>query len=150
MKKSLVLLLVLAATPLMSVPLAAQDNSALRSDLTGVYTVAQAERGHQIYLNRCQRCHSVATGGGGGGGGAPAFGGGTFTADFEGDTLFAIENRINTSMPADEPGSTNRVQATDLVAFILSMTRVPAGRTELPPDGNFLRLIRFEPPKQPN
>jgi len=26
---------------------------------------------------------------------------------------------------------------------------VPAGRTELPPDGNFLRLIRFEPPKQP-
>jgi mono/diheme cytochrome c family protein len=147
MKKSFVLLLVLAAAPLVSFPLAAQDNSALRSDLTGVYTVAQAERGHQIYLSRCQRCHSVATNGGGGGGGAPAFGGATFTADFEGDTLFAIENRINTSMPADEPGSTNRVQATDLVAFILSMTRVPPGRVELPPDGNFLRLIRFDKPK---
>ena len=139
----------LAASALLFVasPLAAQDNAALRSDLTGVYTTAQAERGHQIYLNRCQRCHSLATGGGGGGGGAPAFGGATFTADFDGDTLFAIENRINTSMPEDEPGSTNRVQATNLVAFILSVTHVPPGRTELPPDGNFLRLIRFDSPR---
>ena len=148
MKKAFVLLLAFAAAPLVSPPLAAQDNSALRSDLTGVYTAAQAERGHQIYLNRCARCHQLATGGGGGGGGgAPAFGGPTFTADFQGDTLFAIENRINTSMPRDQPGSTNRVDATDLTAFILSVTHVPPGRTELPPDGNFLRLIRFDKPK---
>jgi len=144
MKRALAALaLLLAATPLQ-----AQDNSNLRSDLTGVYTAAQAERGHQLYINRCARCHGLgSTGGGGGGGGAPAFGGENFTADFEGYTLFDIENRINTSMPRDQPGSTTRVQATDLTAFILSVTHVPPGRTELPPDGNFLRLIRFDKPK---
>jgi mono/diheme cytochrome c family protein len=143
MKRALAALALLLAVT----PLAAQDNSNLRSDLTGVYTQAQAERGHQLYLNRCARCHGLGSTGGGGGGGAPAFGGENFTADFDGETLFDIENRINTSMPRDQPGSTSRVQATDLVAFILSVTHVPPGRVELPPDGNFLRLIRFDKPK---
>ena len=145
MKKSLVLLVL--AAPLIAFRVSAQpaDNRNLRSDLTGVYTAAQAERGQQIYLNRCARCHAL--GNSGGGGGAPGFGSENFTADFEGDTLFAIENRINTSMPRDQPGTTNRVQATDLVAFILSVTHVPPGRTELPADGNVLRLIRFDRPK---
>jgi len=147
MKKSFVLLLALATISLVSFPLAAQDNANLRSDLTGVYTTAQAERGHQLYLARCQRCHELGSTGGGGGGGAPAFGSQTFTDDFAGDTLFAIENRINTSMPRDQPGSTTRAQATDLTAFILSVTHVPAGPMELPADGNFLRLIRFDKPK---
>jgi mono/diheme cytochrome c family protein len=147
MKRALAALTFLLG-PLISYPVAAQDNANLRSDLSGVYTVAQAERGHQLYLNRCARCHGLGSGGsGGGGGGAPAFGGENFTADFDGYTLFDIENRINTSMPRDQPGSTNRVQATDLVAFILSVTHVPPGRVELPPDGNFLRLIRFDKPK---
>ena len=96
------------------------------------------------HLNRCQRCHGV---GFGGGSGAPSFGGPTFDGDFEGYTLFDLENRIHTSMPRDQPGTTSRVQATDLVAFILSQMKAPPGRSELPADEPFLRLIRIEAPK---
>ena len=72
MKKMLtVLAFLLPATPL-----AAQDNAALRSDLTGVYTTAQADRGHQLYAFRCARCHDT------GFSGAPRMGDGRFINDF--------------------------------------------------------------------
>ncbi len=131
-------------------PLAAQpsmDTRGLRSSLSGVYTAAQAERGHQIYLNRCQGCHRLGSGGSGGGGGAPAFGGTTFDGDFEGYTLFDLENRIHTSMPLGQPGSTSQVDATDLAAFILSQMQAPPGAEELPPNNSALRLIRIDVPK---
>ena len=139
-----VLLAAVAPALIFQVEAQPADTHGLRSSLSGVYTAAQAERGHQLYLNRCQRCHSV--GFAGGGGGAPAFGGPTFNGDFEGFTLFDLENRIHTSMPRDQPGTTTRPQATDLVAFILSQMHAPPGRAELPADEPFLRLIRIETP----
>jgi mono/diheme cytochrome c family protein len=136
--RKLLLLLLLAATPL-----AAQPNTqGLRSSLSGVYTNAQAERGHQLYLNRCSRCHALLYGGGGGG--APAFGGENFNGDFDGFTLFDLENRIHTSMPRDQPGSTSRREATDLTAFILSEMKAPPGPSELPADDKALELIRID------
>jgi mono/diheme cytochrome c family protein len=142
MKKSFVLAF-LSLTPHFVLPLAAQpgDTRGLRSSLSGVYTAVQAERGHQLYLARCQRCHGV---GFGGGTGAPSFGGPTFDGDFEGYTLFDIENRIHTSMPRDQPGTTTRPQATDLVAFILSQMHAPPGQMELPANEPYLRLIRVD------
>ena len=138
----------IAALLLFTTPLAAQtfgaqpDTRGMRSSLAGVYTMAQAERGHKIYLERCQRCHALQFGSGGGG--APAFGGPTFNGDFENYTLFDLENRIHTSMPRDQPGSTGKPEATDLTAFILSQMHAPAGPRELPADDAMLRLIRID------
>jgi len=133
-------LFLVAATSLSAQP----DTRGMRSSLSGVYTAAQAERGHRIYLDRCQRCHALQFGGGSG---APAFGGPTFNGDFENWTLFDLENRIHTSMPRDQPGTTDRMAATDLTAFILSQMHAPAGGRELPPDESVLHLIRIDLPK---
>ena len=132
-----------ATMPVLAQP---SDTRGMRSSLSGVYTVAQAERGHRIYLDRCNRCHALQFGSGGGGG-APAFGGPTFNGDFENYTLYDLENRIHTSMPRDQPGTTDRVAATDLTAFILSQMHAPAGGRELPADESVLHLIRIDLPK---
>ena len=134
-------LLLLAATPALAQP----DNRSMRSSLAGVYTTTQAERGHKLYLDRCNRCHGLQFGGGSG---APSFGGPTFNGDFENYTLFDLENRIHTSMPRDQPGTTSKVEATDLTAFILSQMHAPAGPRELPADETVLRLIRIDLPQQ--
>jgi cytochrome c len=138
MKKMLtVLAFLLPATPL-----AAQDNAALRSDLTGVYTTAQADRGHQLYAFRCARCHDT------GFNGAPRLGDGRFINDFLGHTVFDLADLIHTSMPVDQPGTTPRPEAADLTAYILSVMQTPPGDTELPADDSILQSIRIDQPKQ--
>ncbi len=136
----LLTMFIFATTPLAAQP----DNRGMRSSLAGVYTTAQSERGHKLYLERCNRCHGLQFGGGNG---APSFGGPTFNGDFENYTLFDLENRIHTSMPRDQPGTTSKVEATDLTAFILSQMHAPAGPRELPAYETVLRLIRIDLPQ---
>jgi mono/diheme cytochrome c family protein len=137
MKKLLAaLVLLLTATPV-----AAQDNAALRSDLSGVYTQTQADRGHQLYAFRCARCHDT------GFSGAPRLGDGRFISDFLGHTVFELTDLIHTSMPVDQPGTTPRPEAADLTAYILSVMHVPPGDSELPADDSVLQTIRIDVPK---
>jgi cytochrome c len=138
MKKPLVALtaFLLAATPLQ-----AQDNASLRSDLTGVYTQAQAERGHQLYAFRCARCHDF------GFSDAPALDSARVSSDFQGRILFELVDLIHASMPLDQPGTTPHPEATVLAAFILSGMHVPTGETELPDDDSVLRTIRIDAPR---
>jgi cytochrome c len=137
MKRALTILVVLLA----ATPLRAQDNASLRSDLSGVYTTAQAERGHQLYAFRCARCHDT------GFSGAPRLGDGRFINDFLGHTVFDLADLIHTSMPVDQPGTTPRSEAADLTAYILSVIHVPPGSTELPADDSVLQAIRIDVPK---
>jgi hypothetical protein len=44
-------------------------------------------------------------------------------------------------MPQDKPGSLGRQQAADLVAYMLSVNKAPAGQTELPGDADLLKAI---------
>jgi mono/diheme cytochrome c family protein len=136
------LAILLAATPLMTFPLAAQDNAGLRSALTGVYTVAQADQGHQLYAFRCARCHDT------GFLGAPRWDAARLGADFQGHTLFDLADMIHTSMPVDEPGTTSRADAAALTAYILSLLEVPPGDSELPADDSVLQQIRIDLPKK--
>ena len=122
-------------------PLQAQDNANLRSDLTGIYTPAQADRGHQLYAFRCARCHDT------GFSGAPRLGDGRFINDFLGHSVFELANLIHTSMPDDQPGTTPRPEAADLTAYILSVMHVPPGDAELPADDSFLQTIRIDVPR---
>jgi mono/diheme cytochrome c family protein len=137
MKKLLAALILL----LTAAPVAAQDNAALRSDLSGVYTQTQADRGHQLYAFRCARCHDT------GFSGAPRLGDGRFISDFLGHTVFELTDLIHTSMPVDQPGTTPRPEAADLTAYILSVMHVPPGDSELPADDSVLQTIRIDVPK---
>jgi mono/diheme cytochrome c family protein len=130
MKKAAVLLVLLAT------PLSAEE--AMRSTRSGVYTAAQADRGHQLYAFRCARCHES------GFDGAPRLGDGRFINDFLGKTLFDLTDLIHTSMPVDKPGTTSKAEAADLAAYILSVMQAPAGQNELPPDDSVLQQIRMD------
>jgi hypothetical protein len=47
-------------------------------------------------------------------------------------------------MPQNAPGKLNRQQNADILAFVLSASKFPAGKTELSRQTEFLKEIRFE------
>jgi mono/diheme cytochrome c family protein len=136
MKNRVLVLLLFAALPLAPVCGAAQE---MRSSNSGVYTQGQADRGHQLYVFRCARCHDV------GFSDAPAFSSARFTGDFTGKTLFDMADLIRNSMPLDKPGTTTKADAADLTAYILSVMEAPPGADELPAEDAVLRQIRIDP-----
>jgi S-disulfanyl-L-cysteine oxidoreductase SoxD len=110
----------------------------------GVYADRQATRGEAMYKKACASCHREMLEGNGT---APALAGDDFAADWKGKTLAALLNKIEDTMPADSPGSLSPEQAADLIAYILKFNKLPAGKSELPSEGNSLKQIRFEMPE---
>jgi hypothetical protein len=70
--------------------------------------------------------------------------GGEFFSNWDGLTVGDLFERIRTSMPADRPGRLTRDQDADILAFMLSVSRFPAGKTELARRTEDLKQIRFE------
>ena len=107
----------------------------------GVYTQAQAERGRAVYSDQCASCHgSELTGGEM----APPLSGGEFMAGWDGLTVGDLFERIRISMPQNSPGSLSGQQNADVLAFMFSVNKFPAGETELPKEGGILKTIKFE------
>lgn len=135
----------LAAAAVALVPAAARAQTASRTTSrtvwSGVYTAAQAERGAQIYLGSCARCHGTNLEGEEI---VPPLTGGRFTASWNGLTLGDLFERIRTTMPYDDPGALDRRESADVIAFILRTARFPAGQRELASRGEALKLILFE------
>lgn len=93
----------------------------------GVYTNNQAQRGSSIYTEQCVECHGAALQGVEM---APALTGLAFNSNWNGQTLGAMRERMNT-MPPTSPGRLSSSQTLDLIAYILSAGNFPAGNTEL-------------------
>ncbi len=136
--------MILKILVLASVAIVISAQSAERSVWDGVYTVEQAKRGETFYANNCASCHGSALGGGES---APALTGGEFFANWNGLTLGDLFDRIRVSMPADRPGKLSREQNADVLAFMLSVSQFPAGKTELEHQSEILKQIRFESEK---
>src|SRR5262245_58820753 len=79
-----------------------------------VYTAAQASRGELLYAQHCASCHGPDLGGGEM---APGLIGGDFNSNWNGLSLGELFERIRTSMPQNNPGSLNRQQNADILAF---------------------------------
>jgi mono/diheme cytochrome c family protein len=107
---------------------------------SGVYTEAQAKRGEAIYGDRCASCHAPDLSGIDQ---APALTGGDFTAEWNDQSVNDLFERVRISMPADKPGSLERQQVADVLAFILQKNDLPPGQTELPTTAETLKEIRF-------
>lgn len=96
----------------------------------GVYTDAQAERGHTLYTQSCARCHG------------PELWGtyeipplvGRFMPYWSGSKLDALFDYVSTAMPLDHPGALGPSANADIVAFILKSNDIPSGSTELSAD----------------
>lgn len=124
--------------------LRAQAPEETRTIWDGVYTNEQAKRGEAIYRRECGACHGdVLTGGES----APPLTGGGFQANWNGLTLGDLFDRIRKTMPLTAPGRLTRQQGADVLAFMLSINKFPAGKTELYRQTEMLREIRFETKK---
>lgn len=120
-----------AAAPL---PLAAQaPPDSVRSARDGTYTEAQAVRGREIYAMSCASCHTAAS-----------HTGPVFAARWDGQPLWELFRYVSTSMPKNEPGSLTQREYARVVAYLLKMNDLPAGKEELLADSTALKRIRID------
>jgi len=110
----------------------------------GVYTPAQSNRGKALYSAQCASCHGAALEGSGQ---APPLTGADFTGDWNGQSADDLFEKIQSTMPADKPGTLSRQQTADILAFTLASNNFPAGQKDLPSDATTLAKIRFEAAK---
>lgn len=111
----------------------------------GVYTEDQAKRGESLYHLRCASCHGDKLTGGES---APPLAGSQFLSNWNGLTLDVLFERIRTTMPSDNPAKVARPAKTDILAYILSMNRFPAGKVELQQRSELMKDILIEANKQ--
>jgi cytochrome c len=107
----------------------------------GVYSEDQAKRGNTLYSKECASCHGTELTGGES---APPLAGDAFLSNWNGTTVGDLFERIRKSMPQDDPGRLSRQQDADILAFLLSANKFPAGKTDLDRETEVLKLIRFE------
>jgi len=141
---STILVVAAIATSLCLLRAQAPAPSDSRSVWDGVYTEEQAKRGESIYHKECAACHGdMLTGGES----APPLTGGAFLANWNGLTVGDLFDRIRKTMPQSAPGRLTRQQDSDILAFMLSVNKFPAGKTELYRQSEMLKEIRFEAAK---
>ena len=101
-----------------------------------VYTMAQAERGEGIYLERCGVCH------------IPAFFTGLgFRSAWAGNTVGELYRFIAATMPQDTPGTMLPDEYADVLAYIFQVMGMPAGTEPLPADFRELNTHRIALPR---
>jgi mono/diheme cytochrome c family protein len=110
--------------------------------LDGVYTAAQAERGHAAYETSCVGCHEGSDADG------PELIGKAFLDRWREDKLESLFTFIKTTMPGNMPGSLDERVYADIIAFILQANGLPAGKRELSPDmAGSIQLVGAEGPR---
>src|SRR5689334_17139743 len=102
----------------------ALDADATRSVWDGVYTAGQARRGQALFAGRCAACHGLDLAGSAD---APALTGPAFWTSWNGLAADLLFQRIQDTMPDDNPGSLTAAQNSDLLAYLFSLNRFPAG-----------------------
>jgi mono/diheme cytochrome c family protein len=98
-----------------------------RSLTSGVYSAAQAARGAEIYKAQCVSCHGAAMDGSIG----PPLVGDSFLANWSARPLSEVADKIQKTMPFEQPGSLSRQQTADLLAYMLQVGTFSAGPVDL-------------------
>lgn len=120
--------------------LGSSSGAAQRSVWSGVYTKSQAQRGQLIYVRACASCHGSSLQGAEQ---AAPLTGASFAANWNGRTLGELFEIMRLSMPGDDPGTLTPEQNADLLAYMLSVGKFPAGNVALPGDRTVLDTITF-------
>ena len=116
-----------------------------KSVLDGIYTEAQAMRGDKVYAENCAVYHGPKLAGTDTAG--PSLSGPDFTNGWKDMSAGALLSKINTDMPSNAPGTLTPAQYADVMSFVLSVNKYPAGQTELPTDPNVLKAVKMAAPK---
>jgi len=125
-------------------PALAQEGGGSKTVWDGVYTQAQADRGKGAYTAQCLECHGEELAGQDM---TPPLAGSEFLSNWNGLTLGDLSERIRTTMPLNHPGTLSRDMISDILAYILSYNKFPAGQTELPKEAPMLKTITIQATK---
>jgi len=129
-------------------PALAQDAASIWA---GIGTQEQLDRGKVLYSGICAKCH----GPNGNGAGepdqpeSPAIARATFLTKWDATTLDGLFEYIRTEMPPDNPQSRSDQEYVDAMVYMLSLSTVPLGTAELPPDPAALAGYFIEPKPAP-
>ena len=114
-----------------------QNARSLSSVWDGVYTAAQAERGKQVYVGHCSRCH------GNDANSQNPLSGDRFAEHWESRTLADLFRRIRDTMPAGQVAAVEDPQKLDAMAYVMQQNGFPEGGAELTPDSDALATIQI-------
>ena len=110
----------------------------------GVFTEAQATRGRQVYPGGCGLCHGRRLNGAPDDPdmrSTPSLARARFLREWEGRSLATLFAYTRLTMPEDNPGSLTDEEYVDVIAYMLSVSGMPSGDAELPPDSQGLAQI---------
>ena len=110
----------------------------------GVYTQEQATKGKALYTDTCAACHGDNLEGSGP---MPPLAGADFLRTWEGKTVGDLYEKTHTTMPATAPGTLTPEQSADITAYMLSVSKYPAGTTPLGTKMEVLLAIKIEKPQ---
>jgi S-disulfanyl-L-cysteine oxidoreductase SoxD len=101
--------------------------------LSGVYTREEATAGKELYVGLCASCHQAVT-----------HTGPVFRKKWAGKPLSELYTYMRTLMPKNDPGSLADEDYGVLLAYMLQMNQMPAGKAYLSTDTLELRKIRID------
>ena len=110
----------------------------------GVFSEDQAARGRQVYFGACGLCHGRRLNGAPDDPdmlSTPPLARARFLRVWEGRSLATLLAYTRLTMPEDNPASLSDEEYADVVAYMLSMSRMPAGEDDLPADARDLANI---------
>jgi len=105
---------------------------------SGVFSEAQAYRGEKVADTSCIGCHGSNLDGGDSG---PRLVGQQFLENWSSQSVRQLFDWLREAMPAEAPGTLSREDAAAVVAYILKLNKMPAGKQDLPTDGEALGRI---------
>lgn len=105
----------------------------VRTTMDGVYTLAQATRGSNVFAAYCKSCHT------------PQFHSGPpFRAKWYGRPLGDLYAYLKREMPKNAPGSMSDADYTLAIAYLLRINGMPTGTKPLVADSAELHRIRLD------
>lgn len=110
----------------------ADQAAAAKTTKARVYSAAQATRGEALYMSMCVSCHPPAT-----------YTGAVFLT-WQGRNLGELLAFLQEKMPKNDPGSLTAKEYADVMAYLLKLNKMPAGRVDLPADAKVLRGINID------
>lgn len=124
--------------------LRAQQTDKSSSVWDAVYTKEQAKRGEHLYVQNCSSCHGPDLSGNDE---AAPLAGPVFLSSWDGLTIADLSNRVRVSMPPNNLGKLSRQEIVDILSYVLSINNFPAGKNELDPKPEVLKLVKFQASK---
>ena len=111
-----------------------------KNSWSGVYSEVQAYRGEKVADKTCIGCHGPDLDGGDSG---PKLQGEVFLANWSTQSVGELFGWVREAMPADAPGTLSKEDAASVVAYILKLNHMPAGKQDLSTDLDELSRIEI-------